>query len=367
MQASLLPVGEGDASTRCDSGETLPFVADELVEVFHLLAEGNGVGRVLGVRPGGEASVDIELLMIWRIGDNYRLRSAVVGLDGLSSARGHLFEYPPPAALPFEDVEFSTLDEALTSAGTLVRASRAHPIPGHGAWLTRSEFVERLARSALRSEISWRPQPPHWWDATRKVLNGSGTVALVVVPPFITWWVFDRFGWWEWDDDWGSLLAVVVWVVLGVLLALLSEPCERALDGLERRLERHRDVPGPSASDADAPSPRQERPGPALDAVDGTAEASHTHPPAHSQLGTDSKASPSEVNDPPGSGLLTRGTASLGPQADDLHEWPPEPGPISHRHVTAAVQDGLPAVQVQDVPADPPPHEIPDSATAQDD
>ena len=60
---------------------------------------------------------------------DYRLRSAAVGLDALPSARGDLFKYPPPAALPSEDVECSTLDETLTVAATLVQVP-GRPAPG---------------------------------------------------------------------------------------------------------------------------------------------------------------------------------------------------------------------------------------------
>lgn len=283
-------------------------MADELVEVFHLIAKGNGVGRVLGVRHGGEASCEVELLMIWRIGDDYRLRTAAVGLDALPSARGHLFKYPPPAALPCEDVEFSTLEEALTVAATLVQASRGDPLPGHGAWLTRSEFLKTLAASAVRPEMTWLPQPPHWWNVTRKVLVGSGNVAVFAVPTGITWWVFDQFGVWDWDADLASVVAVALWMVLSWLLVLLSEPGERVLDAVERRIDRHRDVPGPSASDPAAPHPVDERPVTAFGSFDEPADAS-----------------------------------------------------------AAAVREGISAVHAQDVPVDPASHEVQDSPTAQGD
>ena len=263
-------------------------MADELVEVFHLLAEGNGVGRVLGVRPGGEDSCDVELLTIWRIGDDYRLRSALVGLDRLPSARGHLFTYPPPARLPFEDIRFSTLTEALTGAGFLVRASRADPIPGHGAWLKRSEFLDGLTRAALRSKISWLPEPPHWWDVTRKVLTRSGTVVTVVLPAVITWWAVSQIDWWDWGEDWAFLLAFAVWVVLSVLLSLLSEPSEWILDRVERRIERDRDAPGSLASDVVAPSTEQEHPASATGVIDGAEEVGGSRSPADSPMTTDS-------------------------------------------------------------------------------
>jgi hypothetical protein len=223
------------------------FVADELVEVFHLIAKGNGVGRVLGVRLGREGSYEAELLMIWRIGDDYRLRSAVVGLDALPSACGQLFKYPPPARLSCEDVEFSTLEETLTVAATL--ASQAAPLPGQGTWRMRSEFLETLL-SALRPEMTSLPDPPHWWNVMRRVLVGTGNIALFAVPTGITWWLLNKLGAWDWDADLASGVGVVLWIALSLLVALLSDPGGRALDAVERRIQQHRSVTGAPARDA---------------------------------------------------------------------------------------------------------------------
>ena len=226
-------------------------MADELVEVFHLIAEGNGVGRIVGVRPRGGSSYDMELLMIWRIdGRGYRLRGAVVGLDALPSARGELFKDPPPTALSCEDVEFRTLDETLTVAATLIQASQAVHLRGQGTWSMRSEFLETLPGSALRPEMTSLPDPPHWWNAMRKVLVGAGNVAVFAVPTGIIWWLFDKVGAWDWDPDLGSGVAVLLWLALSWFVFLLSMPGEKALDAVERRLQRQRDVTGASATDA---------------------------------------------------------------------------------------------------------------------
>ena len=148
-------------------------VADEqgLDDVARLLADGEGVGQVVGARPGSGPLCDLELLVLTRAGGGYRLRSIVAELDRIHMVGDHLFDDPAPETFIAEDVAFESLEDVLRSASGLIAASSAVPIPGRTRWLAAVGFTHSLSRSELRSEIGWLPQPPRWWEITKKVLT----------------------------------------------------------------------------------------------------------------------------------------------------------------------------------------------------
>jgi hypothetical protein len=206
--------------------------------IARLIAEYKGAGRVIGARPGGGGSCDVELLMLSRVnnGGRYRLRSAVVSLDGLRAVRARGFDPAPPASVAVEDVLFLTLTEAMNCAGTMIRSSPSRPIPGEGSWQPREAFLEGLTRPRLRSQISWLPQPPLWWNITRFVLAVIGGVAVFLLPFVPAFVLTEYFGW---DDGPPAALAFLLPVALFlVLFVILRERSAEGADMIERRLER---------------------------------------------------------------------------------------------------------------------------------
>ena len=224
-------------------------VADEqgLDEVARLLGDGDGGGvwRIVGGRPNGEASCEVEFLVLCRADDDrYRLRSVAVDLDRIRTVANHLFDEPPPDMFVSEDITFATLEETVRCARTLSAVSRAVPLTEETLWRNSFGIASSLSRSKLRSQIVWLPQPPRWWDITRTVL-------------IWVWWVLflGAFGIpFLWDkitgdgEEGGWVLYLVFPGVLMVLLGLVAFRAERVADWIERRLERPRDRPQPVAA-----------------------------------------------------------------------------------------------------------------------
>jgi hypothetical protein len=138
------------------------------------LAQGDGAGRVLGARVRSAAKCEVDLLLLLRADDAYRLRTVTIPLDRLDDMRNHLFKDIPPEHLRSEEVKISTLEDAMRSARTLAEGAAAEPTLGREQWLPEVQFVEALTRSHLRSDIPGLPQPLPWWDITRKGVGVAG-------------------------------------------------------------------------------------------------------------------------------------------------------------------------------------------------
>ena len=231
-------------------------MADEqgLDEVARLLADFHGAGRVIGARRGGEASCDVELVMLSRANDGYRLRSTVVGLERLGEVRGDLFADPFPEAFTAEDLTFPTLEDALRSAQTLALASRTDPIPDLARWVGTPAFLENLNRSRLRSKIPWLPQPPRWWPILKGVLGGAAFLASTILPAVIAWAVLSpKVG--VWDDWLIGILGLLLFLGIGFGMIGLVNLGEPVLERIERRLERDGDGHGDSTASPGGPPP----------------------------------------------------------------------------------------------------------------
>jgi hypothetical protein len=287
-------------------------VADEqgLDEIARLITDGRGVGRVIGARPSDNASCDIELLMLSRVEERYRLRNAVVGLDGLRAVRAGGFDTEPPVSVKAEDVVFSTLTEAMSSAEALIRSSRSRPIPDEGTWQARRPFLEGLTRPRLRSKISWLPQPPRWWDITRFVFDLMYVFAAFFLPVGPAIAVTQFVGW---HDGLPVLLGFLLYFALLVLIFLLRERSAEVADMIERRLEGHRDGPERPGIDTGAASSRSETHGPVDGAPNEALRVAYTNsPPADAPGGADHDGSGSEALQ------VGSANASDGPEDGDL-------------------------------------------------
>lgn len=207
-------------------------------EVARLMAVGEFpfVWRLVSVRPRGEESCEVELLVLLGAGrDGYRLRSVVVELDRINKVANHLSHASPPdTSFRSEDVTFATLDDALQCAGMLSAASLAGPLSEkthrvNTVWMTGS-----VSRSKVRSQLDWLPQPPRWWGITKGVLFWAFWASLLGVW-FVPFAVRGLMG-----DEVGSGDLVVALSVCGVLFAV-AYPVALLGDRIERRLERPRE------------------------------------------------------------------------------------------------------------------------------
>ena len=228
-------------STPAGKARKLGRVADEqeLDEVARLMAvwsESPFVWRIVGVRLGGEEPCEVELLVLGRAGgDRYLLRSVVVELDRINKVASHLFQASPPeGSFRWEDITFATLEDALGCARTLRGASGAVALPERTQLLDSVWSPASLSRSKVRSRVDWLPQPPRWWDITKKVLIGAWWVLFLVVP-FVHLAVRTLMG-----DEYGMGDLVAALSLWGVLL-VGAYPAALLGDRIERRLERPRD------------------------------------------------------------------------------------------------------------------------------
>jgi hypothetical protein len=214
-------------------------VADEqgLDEVARLMAayEFPYVWRIIGVRPGGEESCEVELLVLSRAGgDGYRLRSAVVELDRVDKVANHLFQASPPdKSFRREDITLATLEDALRCIRTLSGASGAVPLPERTQRVDSVWSLGTVSRSKLRSQIDWLPQPPRWWDMTKRVLIWAWWLLLVV--PIVHLGLRALMG-----DGYG-MGDLVAGLSLWAVLCVVVYPVALLGDRIERRLERPRD------------------------------------------------------------------------------------------------------------------------------
>ena len=95
----------------------------------------------------------------------------------------HLFQASPPdRSFRWEDITFATLEDALLCARTLNGSSRAVPLPERTQPVSPVWSPRSMSRSNVRSQVGWLPQPPRWWDITRKVLIVAWWLLILVVP-----------------------------------------------------------------------------------------------------------------------------------------------------------------------------------------
>jgi hypothetical protein len=208
---------------------------DEVARLMAAWADFPSVWRIVGVRPGGEKSCEVELLVLSRVGgDRYRLRSVVAELDRINMVANHLFQASPPeTSFRWEEITFATLEDALRCARTLSGASGAVPLLERTQRVNSVWFTGPVSRSKLRSQVDWLPQPPRWWDITKRVLIWAWWLLLVV--PLVHLVVRVLMG-----DEYGTgdfVAGLSLWVVLLVVLY----PAGLLGDRIERRLERPRD------------------------------------------------------------------------------------------------------------------------------
>ena len=209
---------------------------DEVARLIAVISESPFVWRIVGVRPDGDESFEVELLVLGRAGgDRYLLRSVVVELDRINQVANHLFQASPPdRSFRREDLTFATLEDALQCARTLSGASRAVALPEKTQPVESVWSPGSVSRSKVRSRVDWLPQPPRWWDITKKVLIGAWWVLFLVVP-FVHLAARTLMG-----DEYGMGDLVAALSLWGVLL-VGAYPAALLGDHVERRLEQPRD------------------------------------------------------------------------------------------------------------------------------
>jgi hypothetical protein len=119
-----------------------------------------GVGRVIGAAPRDGAACDVQLAMIFRVNDRFRLRRVVIGIERLAWTREDFFTPVGPSSDAFEDLDLPTLDDALQAAPNRSEGSPAVPIAGQATWLPSGQFLENMKGSLLATQLPWLPKPP---------------------------------------------------------------------------------------------------------------------------------------------------------------------------------------------------------------